>query len=234
MVTIERKKKLETDLWIIVFVTVLILMIYSVFNSNINKIVYNNSTNILLRLLFIGGIFQFGLAGLGITVVSVLRKESFKNHGLTGKKIIPTILLSVLCCVPDFLYNLQSGNVQGWFPFSGVNTTAEVVSSSFPINVMGMLITAICWGFFEGFNYVVIGDKISERWPSKYKFWDWGAFVCAVMCILIHGVIGVTPEAILEMLTTMFLIYGMLIVRKITGNAWGCVMIFVLYWNALL
>ena len=234
MITIERKKKLENDLWIIIFVTVLILMIYSVFNSNINKIAYNNSTNILLRLLFIGGIFQFGLAGLGITVVSVLRKESFKSHGLTGKKIISTILLSALCCVPDFLYNLQAGNVQGWFPFSGVNTTAEVVSSSFPINVLGMLITAICWGFFEGFNYVVIGDKISERWPSKYKFWDCGAFVCAVMCILIHGVIGVTPEAILEMLTTMFLIYGMLIVRKITGNAWGCVMIFVLYWNAFM
>lgn len=234
MITIERKKKLENDLWIIVFITVLILVIYSVFNSDINKIAYNNSINILLRLLFIGGIFQFGLAGLGITVVSVLRKESFKSHGLTGKKIIPTILLSALCCVPDFLYNLQAGNVQGWFPFSGVNTTAEVVSSSFPINVMGMLITAICWGFFEGFNYVVIGDKISERWPSKYKFWDWGAFICAVMCILIHGVIGVTPEAILEMLTTMFLIYGMLIVRKITGNAWGCVMIFVFYWNALL
>ena len=234
MITIERKKKLEIDLWIIVFMTVLILIIYSVFNRDINKIAYNNSTNILLRLLFIGGIFQFGLAGLGITVVSVLRKESFQSHGLTGKKIIPTILLSALCCVPDFLYNLQAGNVQGWFPFSGVNTTTEVVSSSFPINILGMLITAICWGFFEGFNYVVIGDKISERWPSKYRFWDWGAFICAVMCILIHGVIGVTPEAILEMLTTIFLIYGMLIVRKITGNAWGCVIIFLLYWNAFM
>ena len=119
------------------------------------------------------------------------------------------------------------------FPFSDVNLTKQVVASGFPSNVFGMLIIALCWGFFEGFNYVVIAEKISQRYPSKYRFWDWGAFVCAVMCILIHGAIGVTPDAIIEMLCTMFLIYGMLIVRKITGNAWGCVLIFFLFWNAL-
>ena len=96
-----------------------------------------------------------------------------------------------------------------------------------------MLLTALFWGFFEGFNYVVISDKIGERYPSKNRLWDWGAFVCAAMCILIHGVVGVTPDAVAEMLCTLFLIYGMLIVRKATGNAWGCILIFVFYWNAL-
>ena len=95
------------------------------------------------------------------------------------------------------------------------------------------LIIAICWGFFEGFNYVVISDKISQRFPSNNQFWDWGAFVCSIMCIIVHGAIGVTPDAIIEMLCTIFLIYGMLIVRKKTGNAWGCVLIFFVYWNAL-
>ena len=50
-----------------------------------------------------------------------------------------------------------------------------------------MLLTALFWGFFEGFNYVVISDKIGERYPAQNMLWDWGAFVCAVMCILIHG-----------------------------------------------
>lgn len=54
-----------------------------------------------------------------------------------------------------------------------------------------------------------------------------------IMCILIHGAVGVTPDAVAEMLCTIFLIYGMLIVRKATGNAWGCILIFVFYWNAL-
>lgn len=233
MLSKERRKQLDTDLWIIVIVSVLILGIYSVFNRSINGIVSDTSINIVLRVLFVGGIFQFGLAGLGITTVTILRKESFLSYGLTRKNILPAIILSALCCLPDFIYNYLAGNVHTWFPFSDVHTTAGVIASGFPYNVLGMLITAICWGFFEGFNYVVFCDKLSERYPSKNRFWDWGAFLCAIMCILVHGVVGVTPDAIAEMLCTMLLIYGMLIVRKITGNAWGCVLIFVMYWNAL-
>ncbi|MDO4649719.1 MAG: hypothetical protein Q4B26_13830, partial [Eubacteriales bacterium] len=229
----ERKKQLDTDIWIIVIVSVAVLVLYSMFNTQINKIISDSSISIVLRVLFIGGVFQFGLAGLGITIVSILRKENFIGYGLSFKNLWLTIGLSVLCCVPDFIYNYISGNIHGWLPFSSVNTTAEVIASAFPSNVLGMLITAICWGFFEGFNYVVIADKLNERYPSKHKYFDWGALVCAVMCILIHGVIGVTPEALIEMFCIMFLIYGMLIVRKITGNAWGCVLIFLLYWNAI-
>ena len=80
---------------------------------------------------------------------------------------------------------------------------------------------------------MVIRDKLSEMYPSKHRFWDWGAFVCAIMCILVHGAVGVTPDALIEMVTTIILIYGMLIVRKETGNAWGCIAIFFVYWNAL-
>jgi len=231
--TEQRKKQLDTDLWIIAIVSFSILALYIVFNQSINNIVFNSSINIVLRVLFVGGIFQFGLAGLGITIVSIYRKESFLKYGLTFKNILPAIVFSALCCVPDFVYNMIAGNVHPWLPFSDVNTTAEVLASGFPYNVLGMLFTAICWGFFEGFNYVVICDKINERYPSNNKFLDWGAIICAIMCILIHGAIGVTPDAIIEMLCTIILIYGMLIVRKFTGNAWGCVLIFVLYWNAL-
>lgn len=233
MLTKERKKQLDIDLWIIAAISFLVLAIYIIFGRSINGILSNSSINIVLSVLFVGGIFQFGLAGLGITIVSVVRKENFFDYGLTRKNILAAISLSVLCCIPDFIYNYFAGNVHSWFPFSDVNTTAEVIESCFPYNVLGMIITAVCWGFFEGFNYVVICDKISERYSSKSKLWDWGAFVCAIMCILIHGVIGVTPDAIVEMLCTMFLIYGMLIIHKLTGNAWGCVLIFVMYWNAL-
>lgn len=233
MLTKERKKQLDIDLWIIFIISMLCMGIYIVLNSNINSIVYNPEINIVLRVLFIGGLFQFGLAGLGITVVSILRKESFFSYGLNTKNLLTTLGLTALCCIPDFVYNFFAGNIHSWFPFSDVNLTNEVLESSFPFNILGMLIIAICWGFFEGFNYVVISDKISERYPSGSRFWDWGAFVCTIMCILIHGAIGVTPDAIIEMLCTILLIYGMLIVRKKTGNAWGCVLIFFVYWNAL-
>lgn len=233
MLTKQRKLQLDTDLWIIAIVSFVILTVYSMFGRQLEQLAQAHSINIVLRVLFVGVVFQFGLAGLGISIVAVLRKDSFLNYGLNRKNLLPAILLCALCCLPDFIYNYWAGNVHSWLPFSDVNTTAEVLKAGFPGNVLGMLITAVCWGFFEGFNYVVICDKISQRYPTKSKFWDWGAFVCAVMCIFIHGVVGVTPGAFVEMLCTLFLIYGMLISYKVTGNAWGCVLIFILYWNAL-
>lgn len=231
--TKERKKQLSQDLWIICIVSFMVLGICMFLNGRMNRFAYDQSINIVLRVFVIGVGAQFGLAGLGITIVCILRKESFRTFGLNTKNLIPALFFSLACCIPDFIYCLSSGKVHAWCPFWDVNTTPELLSSGFPYNVLGMLITALCWGFFEGFNYVVIRDKLSELLPSKYKLLDWGALICAIMCILIHGAIGVTPDAVIEMLVTIFLIYGMLIVRKLTGNAWGCVFIFMVYWNAL-
>ncbi len=231
--TKNRKKQLSQDLWIICIVSFAVLAICMLVNDKMKSFVFDPSINIVLRVLVVGVGGQFGLAGLGITIVCILRKEKFQSFGLNTKNLIPALLLSLACCIPDFIYCVISGNVHAWCPFWDVNTTPELLKSGFPYNVLGMLITAVCWGFFEGFNYVVIRDKLSELYPSRYKFWDWGAFVCAIMCILVHGAIGVTPDAVVEMLVTIFLIYGMLLVRKLTGNAWGCVLIFMVYWNAI-
>lgn len=231
--TKNRKKELGIDLGIIIVVTFVVLGILIALGNTMNQFAYDTSKNIVWRVAVIGFGGQFGVAGLGICIVCLLRKERFSSFGLTTKKIVPAILLSLACCIPDFIYQIALGGVHAWCPFWDVNTTPEVLQSAFPYNVIAYIITGICWGFFEGFNYVVIRDKLSELLPSKYRFLDWGALICAIMCILIHGAVGVTPKAILEMIVTIILIYGMLIVRKETGNAWGCVAIFLLYWNAL-
>ncbi len=227
------EKQTKIDLTIIVVVTFLVLGLVLLFNNPFNRLAYDTSINIVLRVLFIGVCGQFAISGLGISIVSLIRKERFSKFGLQMKNLLPALILSLACCIPDFIFRLTQNNVHKWCPFWDVNTTPEALASSFPNNVIAMLITAVCWGFFEGFNYVVIHDKINILCPSKYRFWDWGAFICAVACILIHGAIGVTPKDIVEMLVTLFLIYGMLIVKKETGNAWGCVLIFCVYWNAL-
>ena len=234
METKTRRKQLTADLIIILLTSILVLGIVVVgWGDGLNRFAADTSKNIVWRVAVIGICCQFGLAGLGISLVCLIRKEKFSQFGLNRKNILPSVLLSLACCIPDFIYCLSQGKVHAWCPFWDVHTTPEVLSSAFPYNVIAFLITAVCWGFFEGFNYAVIRDKISELYPSKHRFWDVGAFVCAVMCILIHGCVGVTPDALIEMLTTMFLIYGMLIVRKETGNAWGCIAVFFLYWNAL-
>ena len=231
--TAAEKKNLNTDLWIIGIVTCLALgMVVFAMQNGMNAFASDRSVPVVLRVLVIGVCGQFAVAGLGISVVCLIRKQRFRDFGLNTRNLIPALLLSLACCVPEFLYAFARGQIHSWCPFQAVSTTAEVLAAAFPSKIAAYLITALFWGFFEGFNYVVIRDKISLLSPSKYRFFDWGALVCAVMCILIHGAVGVTPDALLGMAATFLLIYGMLIVRKETGNAWGCILIFFVYWNA--
>ena len=227
----HEQKRLDIDLWIIIIVSLVALGTYIVFQDPISAFSRNSEKNILLRVL-LSAMFQFGLAGLGITIVSIIRKESFLSYGLRKKGTVVSIILCSLCFVPAILFRFLTGHFTGYLPFQQVWMTKDVLASGFPSNAIGMLITTVAWGFFEGFNYVVISDKINKRYPSKNKWLNWGAIICAILCILIHGAVGVTAESIIHMFTTIIIIYGMLMVQKFSGNAWGCVFIFVFLWNA--
>lgn len=78
---------------------------------------------------------------------------------------------------------------------------------------MGMALIILVWGFFEGFNYVVICEKINRRYPPKNQWIDYGAIACAIICILFHP-FSISFWGIIEIITTFIAIYGMLIVRK--------------------
>lgn len=227
----ENQKRLDIDLWIIMIVSFIILGIFIVFQKEIYGIIKNDEFPILSRVLLLA-FFQYGLAGFGITIVSILRKEHFISYGLKMKGMFLSILFCVLCFIPNIIFSYTLGQSNSYLPFQTVLTTKEVLASDFPINVIGMLITATVWGFFEGFNYVVISEKINRRYPTNYRFLNWGAIFCSVMCILIHGAVGVSFEGIIEMISIFIIIYGMLLAKEFTSNAWGCVFIFVFLWNA--
>jgi hypothetical protein len=225
------QKKVDIDWWVIIIISLVTLGIYSFLQGQIVSVVNDKNVHILLRVL-VGAAFQFGLAGFGIVVVAIFRKENLFSYGLKAQGTILSICLCALCFVPYLIFMALTGEIDSYLPFQSVWTTDELLNSGFPSNAIGLLITTAVWGFFEGFNYVVICDKINKRYPSKNKWLDWGAIVCAVLCIVIHGAIGVTVESIIEMLSMMIVIYGMLMVKKLTGNAWGPVFIFVFLWNA--
>lgn len=225
------QRRLSIDLWIVVLVSLVFLGIGIVLQSQLRAFVLNSEKNILLRVLCAASL-QFGIAGLGITIVSIVRKENFRSYGLRAEGAIPSILLCILCFVPHIIFMFTTRQITGYLPFQSIWTMKDVLASKFPQNIIGLLITTTSWGFFEGFNYVVISDKINKKYPSKNKWLNWGAIICAILCILIHGMIGVSMGSIIEMLTIIIIIYGMLMVKKFTYNAWGCVFIFVFLWNA--
>jgi len=227
--TVEQKR-LEVDLWIIALVTLGIFLCYMIIGNQLMSFVTNSDISIIPRLLLSAGI-QYGIAGLGITIVCILRREKFTQFGLTRRNFVKTILGTLLCFVPYICYIFASGQFDGYRPFS-VMMTADVMASGIPMSIIGMVLIIIVWGFFEGFNYVVVCEKINRRYPSKIQWLDYGAIICAVICILFHP-FSTSFWGIIEIITTFVAIYGMLIVKNKTNNAWGCVFAFCFIWNAL-
>lgn len=224
------EKRLDIDLWIILLVTLGVFFCYAIMENQIMDFVKDDSISVIPRLL-LNAVVQFGVAGLGITIVCIWRKEKFTNFGLTLKNIFKAILGTIICFIPSVCYIFLSGRFNGYHPFS-ILITDNVIASGIPFSIIGMFLIVIVWGFFEGFNYAVICEKINRRYPSNNQWLDYGAITCAIICILFHP-FSISFWGIVEIITTFIAIYGMLIVRKKTGNAWGCVFAFCFIWNAI-
>ena len=224
------QKRLDADLWIIMLATFVVYGVYAVYSGPLRDYILDGSVPVLPRLLVNAG-FQFGLAGLGISIVCLLRCERFSKFGLVRKNAIKSILLTILCFLPYIICVFAFGQFEGYAPFS-ILVTKDVLAAGLPVAVLGMAIIIIVWGFFEGFNYAVIADKINARYPTKHEWLDIGALVCALVCLLFHP-ISTSAAGIADMITTFAAIYGMLIVKKKTGCAWGCVFAFCFIWNAI-
>lgn len=225
----ERLKKLDVDLWIIALVTFGVFAIYAVFGNRIMAFCKDSSISVWPRL-FAAAALEFGIAGLGISIVCLLRKESFASFGLRKENTSKTIIGTVLCFLPYLIYVFATGQFQGYEPLS-IMVSNDLHKAGILQTIIGTLIIGIVWGFFEGFNYRVICEKIDRRYPPKSRLVDWGAIVCAIICILFHP-FSISVLGIIELVTTFIAIYGMLMVAKKYDNAWGCVFAFVFIWNA--
>ncbi|RSK08392.1 hypothetical protein D8804_07085 [Streptococcus oralis] len=226
-----KQKEADQDLNIIAILTILSFIGYALFQKQILDFSHQTEFPIWIRLLFLATL-QFCVAGLGTNVVMIRRKESWKQYGLLAKHFLPTLIQTATICLPLLLFLISRGQIHSYLPFQSILIAKEILTSPFPTNVLGFLFTALVWGFWEGFNYVVIANKINCRYPSHHTWLDYGAFTCALICLIIHGMLGLSIHAILESLSVFILIYGMLVIQKKTGNAWGCIFIFLFIWNA--
>ena len=225
------QKNADKDLNIIIYVSLIPLIIYLIFGNSIMNFSKTSEMNIWLRFMPVM-LLQFGLAGLGSLIAICYRKEKLKEYGLIKKNFFKTILLSLVVCIPSMIFLLVNNDINSYLPLKGCFFTNLFLKSSFPTNILGYILIAFVWGIAEGFNYVVISKKVNERYISKNKWINYGAIVCGLVCILIHGMIGFDLYTIFEALTTFIIIYGMLVVKEKTNNAWGSIFIFFFFWNA--
>ena len=126
----DEQKRLDTDLWIIILVTLGVFLFYTVTGKQLMSFVANSSISVIPRLLLNAGV-QFGIAGLGITIVCIFRKENFTYFGLTRKNLFKTIIWTIICFVPSTCYIFLSGQFNGYQPFS-ILITDDVIASGIP------------------------------------------------------------------------------------------------------
>ena len=115
--------------------------------------------------LFVLALCQFSIAGLGASVILIYRQEGIQKYGLVGKEIFPTLLQTALIALPLLIFLMASGQVHSYLPFQSILLTKEVLASPFPIIFLGYLFISLIWGFWEGFHYVLIAQKINLRYP---------------------------------------------------------------------
>ena len=227
--TLEQKR-LDANLWIIALATMAVYFAYGAIGKQLMAFCKDSSISVWPRLLASAG-FEFGIAGLGITLVCIIRKISFVNFGLKKENAAKAIVGTVLCFLPHIFYVIISGQFEGYEPLS-VMVTPDLHKAGIFATILGTLIIAVVWGFFEGFNYAVIAQFVSERYPVKSKWFDPGALVCTLMGIMFHPV-HFDALGIVDLITTFVALYGMLMIRKYTKNSWGCVFAFLFIWNAI-
>ena len=227
--TLEQKR-LDANLWIIALATMAVYFAYGAIGKQLMAFCKDSSISVWPRFLASAG-FEFGIAGLGITLVCIIRKIPFVNFGLKKENAGKAIVGAVLCFLPHIFYVIISGQFEGYEPLS-VMVTPDLHKAGIFATIVGTLIIAVVWGFFEGFNYAVIAQFVSERYPVKSKWFDPGALVCTLMGIMFHPV-HFDALGIVDLITTFVALYGMLMIRKYTKNSWGCVFAFLFIWNAI-
>ena len=220
------QQQADQDLNIIALLTGLSFTGYLFYREQLLALIHQTSIPVQIHFLALATC-QFAVAGLGTGLVMIRRKENWKTYGLVTKNFFPTLIY-----LPLLLFLSITGKIHNYLPFQSIPLTQEVLASSFPINILGYLLISLICGFWEGFNYVVIANKINCRYPSQLKGIDLGAFVCALICLLTHGMFGLDPTSLFEAFTVFILIYGMLVIQRKNENAWSCVLIFFLLWNA--
>lgn len=226
----EQKKRLTADLWIIALVTMAVYCLYGVIGSGLMAFCRDSSISVWPRLFAAAGM-EFGIAGLGISLVCLFRKRSFTSFGLKRENSVKAILGTVLCFLPHIAFVVVSGQFEGYEPLS-IMVTPDLHKAGIVTTIVGTLVVALVWGFFEGFNYAVIAQIINERFPLKSRIFDIGALVCTLMGILFHP-IHFDALGIGDLVTTFIALYGMLMVKRYTKNSWGCVFAFLFIWNAI-
>lgn len=227
----DSKRQIKKDIAVILTVSFISAALYLTLEGVIMDYGRDGLHPLLLRFLPVL-LIQFGMSCLGILIVLLKNQEKLSAYGLVRRHALQSVIGCLAVSVPTVAFLFAVNEIHGFLPFQGMFLTKEILDAPLPFNVIGYLVIALTWGFGEGLFYVVLADKINQL-RKPHRFFNTGALVCALISIAIHGMIGFDIKTLLEAFATFVLMYGSLVIREKTGNAWGNILIFFVIWNAL-
>jgi hypothetical protein len=222
------KRKIVADLLVVLIVTTIALIPIMIFGQK-KVIGVVNGSPLLVKIIFMA-LIQFAIAGLGVVIVMLKDKEKFNQFGLKKDGILKSMAFGAVLTLIFITYTyIKEGSIY-YMPFRQVHYWNDLINSNFPVNIIGMMVVALAWGFFECFNYVYISRKINRLINIKNPFLRLGPIVMGISCIFVHGAVG---QDMLTIAGSLFIVYLTLLIPELTGNSWGSVLIFMLFWNAV-
>jgi hypothetical protein len=227
----ESLKNVKKDIALILLISFIAAILYIALGEMLMDYGRDSSHPLLLRFLPVF-LIQFGMSCLGVLIVLIKNKETLGKYGLVRKNILQSLIGCLIMSIPTIIFLFITNDIHSFLPFQGMFLTKDILNASIPFNIIGYLAIALTWGFGEGLFYVVLADKINVIYKPN-TIWNAGAFICAMISIIIHGMIGFDIITLFEALTTFILMYGSLLIRQKTQNAWGNIIIFFIIWNAL-
>lgn len=226
-----RKQNAKKDIFVIFLTSLIPMVVYLIFESSWRS--FHQDINVHFWYKFALQCFiSYCLAGLGFTIVMLWRKEKFSHFGLLSKNTLVSIVLSAVVFLPHFIFLMVTKGYHGYAPMSGAILYDSIMQRPFLQQLFCMVVVFAIWGFCEGFTYVYIGRKVNDIFPIKNQYLNWGAIIGGTLCVMMHGGIALNWISIFDAITMFLFVYGILTIKDITNNAWGCVASFLFLWNA--
>ena len=171
------------------------------------------------RVLLAAALFQFCAESVAPLVLLLARRESFPSYGFTWIRLRSSLLLGVvLASLYDAIISIYAHALM-WVPLRRQPAVRIALAAGFPLNLLGITITVVVWGFLEGFFGIYFARKINIVFKHSGHGWlAPGALAFALFNGSVHLIVGQGFEGFV---TSFASGYAIAVVPAVTGNAWG-------------
>ena len=142
----NRQQQADYDLNVILILTLVPLLLFLTFKPTLFSYTNQTSVPLWLRLILLASC-QFAIAGLGTSTIMLYRKESFRYFRLITKNLVPTLFQSLLIALPLIILKVVTHQIHSYLPLQSIQLTKEVMSQSFPSNILTYPFICLIWGF---------------------------------------------------------------------------------------